>query len=362
MQISMNNRIRTPGLAIIAAVLLATAFSSRASAQTATKTQTVIKLATLVPSGTSYHHTLLAMGEKWRKDSNGSIKLLIYPDGTMGGEAEIVRRMRIGQIQAAALTVAGLSEIDPSVSALQKMPLVYRSLEEAAYVRTKLAPDLERRLADKGFVVLFWADAGWVRLFSKKPGILPDDFKKMKIFVTAGDDPLAELYRSAGFSPVLLEWVDVMASLQTGMVDAVPTIPLQALTGQFDLSAPNMLELNWLPLVGALVMTKKSWDALQPAQREAMMKAAADCGQEFQMEGRKESQESVEAMKKRGKKSEKNPGFQVQPVSKEAEEKWRVFSESLYPKIRGNIVPADMFDEVLRVLHDYRATHGASAK
>jgi len=149
MRISMNDRIRKPGVVIIAAVLLAMAFSSRALAQTATKTQTEIRLATLVPSGTSYHHSLLAMGEKWRKDSNGSIKLMIYPDGTMGGEAAIVRRMRIGQIQAAALTVAGLSEIDPSVSALQKMPLVYRSLEEAAYVRARLAPDLERRLGER---------------------------------------------------------------------------------------------------------------------------------------------------------------------------------------------------------------------
>lgn len=362
MRILSEKKYRKSGSAMIAALLLAMALPpncpAQSPAQTATKTKTQIKLATLVPSGTSYHHSLLAMGEKWRKDSNDSIKLTIYPDGTMGGEAEIVRRMRVGQLQAAALTVAGLAEIDPSVSALQKMPLVYRSLEEAAYVRSKLAPELERRLAQRGFVVLFWADAGWVRLFSKEPGLLPEDFKKMKIFVTAGDNAQSELYNSAGFRPVQLEWIDVLAALQTGMVDAVPTIPLQALTGQFDLPAHNMLELNWLPLVGALVMTKRSWDALQPAQREAMMKAAADCGQEFQVEGRKESQESVEAMKKRGKKS----GFQVHPVSKEAEEEWRRFSESLYPRIRGNIVPADMFDEVMQVLRDYRTTQGAPAK
>jgi len=217
-----------------------------------------------------------------------------------------------------------------------------------------LSSDLDRRLADKGFVVLFWADAGWVRIFSREPGILPEDFKKMNIFVTAGDVSQSDLYKSAGFHPVLLEWSDVLTSLQTRMIDAVPTIPFHALANQFYLSTHHMLEVNWLPLVGALIVTKKSWDALQPAERDAMLKAAADCGQEFQSLGRKEGQESVESMQKRG--------LQVHPVSKEAEEEWRRFSEGFYPKIRGNIVPADMFDQVMQVLREYRATHGASGK
>ena len=234
------------------------------------------------------------------------------------------------------------------------MPLVYRSLDEAAYVRDKLAPDLNRRLADKGFVVLFWTDGGWVRLFSKNPGILPKDFKQMKIFVTAGDTAQSELYKSAGFTPVLLEWTDALTSLQTGMIDAVPTIPFHALSNQFYVSTHHMLELNWLPLVGALIMNKKTWDGLQPAERDVILKSAAECGQEFQTLGRKESQESVESMQKRG--------LQVQPVDKQAAEVWQQFSEGFYPKIRGNIVPADMFDKVMQILHDYRASAGAPAK
>ena len=343
MKLGMSGK---PGRMIVAAGLLAIGLSSNGLGQTR------IRLATLIPSGTSYHHSLQEMGEKWKKASNGSLALTIYPDGVMGSEDEIVRRMRVGQLQAAVLTVSGLSAIDPSVGALQKMPLVYRSLDEAAYVRNKLAPDLDRRFAEKGFVVLFWVDGGWVRLFSREPGMLPQDFKKMKIFVTAGDVTQSELYKSAGFNPVLLEWSDVLTSLQTGMLDALPTIPLHADTNQFYLSTHHMLEINWLPLVGALIMTKRSWDAIPAGQREDMLKAAADCGQEFQTNNRKENQEAIEAMQKRG--------LQVHPVKKEAEEEWRRFSEGLYPAIRGHIVPADTFDKVMQLLHDYRATAGAS--
>jgi TRAP-type C4-dicarboxylate transport system substrate-binding protein len=348
MQISMDGKYRTVARTIIAAVLLAMGLPSHSSAQTR------IRLATLIPSGTSYHHSLQEMGAKWKESSNGALALTIYADGTMGSEADVVRRMRIGQLQAALITVAGLSEIDPSVGALQKMPLVYRSLDEVAYVRNKMAPELDRRFADKGFVVLFWTDAGWVRFFSRQPGILPEDFKKMKIFVTAGDNTQAELLKAAGYNPVLLEWSDALTSLQTGMVDAVQTVPLHALSNQFYLSTHHMLELNWIPLVGALIITKKTWDSLSPAEHEAMMKAAADCGQEFEALNRKETQESLEAMEKRG--------LQVHPVSAQAEEEWRRFSENLYPKIRGTIVPADTFDQVVEILREYRATQGASGK
>jgi TRAP-type C4-dicarboxylate transport system substrate-binding protein len=294
------------------------------------------------------------MGAKWKQASGGTLTLTIYAGGTQGNEAEIVQRMRVGQLQAAVLTVAGLSEIDPSVSALQKMPLMFRSLEEEAYVRAKLAPELERRLADKGFVVLFWADAGWVRFFSKEPAVLPQDFTKMKILVSAADNDQSEVMKAAGYKPVLLEWSDALTGLQTGMINALPTVPLHALSSQFYTVTHHMLEVNWLPLVGALIMTKGSWDALPPAEREAMLKAAAECGQEFQVQGYRENQEALEAMKKHG--------LQVHPVDAETEAAWRRFSEGLYPKVRGRIVPADMFDEVVQILGEYRASPQVSGK
>jgi TRAP-type C4-dicarboxylate transport system substrate-binding protein len=320
----------------------------------AASAQTRIRLATMVPSGTSYHHSLQVMGAKWKQASGGTLNLTIYADGTMGSESETVRRMRIGQLQAAVLTVTGLAEINPSVSALQKMPLMFRSLDEAAYVRAKLTPDLERGLAEKGFVVLFWMDAGWVRFFSKEPAMLPQDFRKMKILVSESDNNQSEIMKAIGYNPVLLEWSDALTGLQTGMVDALATVPLHALTSQFFQVTHHMLEVNWLPLVGVLIVTKASWDSLPPAQQDAMRQAAAECGQEFQNQGRQENQAALEAMKKRG--------LQVHAVSPEMEKEWRQFAEGTYPKVRGRVVPADVFDKVVEILRDYRAREGSSEK
>src|SRR5262245_55607195 len=157
------------------------------------------KLSTIAPRGSSYHQNLLEMGEKWRKISNGAIQLTLYPDGTQGSEADTVGLMQTRSIQASLLTVVGLAEIEPAVGALQNMPMSFRTLEEVDYVGEKLRPQLEGSLAAKGYKVLFWTDAGWVRFFSKAPVLHPDDLRKLKLFSWAGSEHQANLWKSAGF-------------------------------------------------------------------------------------------------------------------------------------------------------------------
>jgi TRAP-type C4-dicarboxylate transport system substrate-binding protein len=310
-----------------------------------------VKLATLVPKGTSYHQILLEMAEKWRQAPGGGVGLTLYTDGTMGGEADMVRRMRVGQIQAGLLTVGGLSEIDPSVRALQNMPMMFRSLDEVDYVRAKLRPELEKRLEEKGFVMLFWGDAGWIRYFSRRAAVTPEDFKKLKVFVSSGDNEQIDIMKALGYRAVPLEYTDVLTSLQTGLIDAVPSTPFYALAGQFYGPAPHMLELNWAPLVGGAVISKKTWDSFPAATRETLLKAAAEAGEQIKLRGRKENEEAVEAMKKRG--------LTVHPATPEVEAEWRKLSETVYPMIRGRIVPAEMFDKVVRLLDEYRASGGS---
>ncbi len=313
-----------------------------------------IRLGTLAPNGSSYYKHLQLMGEKWRKAPGGGATLTIYPDGTMGSEADMVRRMKLGQLQAAMVTTTGLSEIEPGATGLQSVPMFFRSLEEVDYVAVKLQPMLEKRLAEKGFIVLFWSDTGWVRFFSKQPIVTPDDLKKTKLFVAANRPAEENVYRSAGCNPVPLEVTDILPNLQTGLINAVCLPPSIALALQVDNAAPHMLDLNWVPLVGAAIITKKTWDSIPAESRETMRKAAADAGKLIKADGRREGIESVEAMRKRGLK--------VHPVTPEVEAQWKQIAESVYPKIRGTSVPADIFDEVLNQLKIFRAAHSGDKK
>lgn len=312
-----------------------------------------IRLATLLPQGSSQYHALEEMGQQWKASTGGAITLTIYPGGAMGGEEETIRRLRLGQLQAATLSAAGLSSIDSAVGAIEKIPLLYHSLDEMEYVCSKMQPDLEQRLEQKGFVALAWSDAGWIHIMSRQPYTTPEEFKakKSKIFVTSSDIDEAGLMNSLGFQAVPLEWSDVLISLQTGLVDTVPSTPFYALASQFDLAAKNLLEVKYVALVGATVMTKRAWDALTPDQREKVQKAAEQAGKKIRAESRAENQEAIEAMKKRG--------LQVHPVPPDLEDDWRHFAESVYPKIRGKMVPADAFDKALSFVAEYRASHKA---
>src|SRR5436309_3954233 len=231
-----------------------------------------VRLGTLAPKGSSYTKHLQAMGEGWRQAPGGGALLTIYPDGTMGSEADMVRRMRLGQLQAAMVTVSGLSEIEPGVAGLQAMPKVFRTLEEVDFIREKMEPMLEKRLEAKGFVVLFWSDAGFVRFFSKQPVVAPDDLRKTKLFVAANRPAEVEIYRFVGCNPVPLEVADILPSLQSGLIDCACMPPSIALSLQLHGIAPHMLDMNWVPLVGAAVITKKTWDTLSPETQEVVRK------------------------------------------------------------------------------------------
>jgi len=332
------------------ALAAALGLSTSAAAQDAVK----IRLGTLAPRGTSWHRSLLEMGEKWRAAQGPGSAFIVYTDGSQGGEADMVRRMRVGQLNAALLSVVGLTEIDDSVAALQKMPMVFRSWDEVDYVREKLRPGLEKRFLEKGFVVLFWGDAGWVRFFSKEPALRPADYRRMKVFAWVGDNPQVDIMKALGYQPVVLEISDILPGLQTGMINMVPSTPFYALVGQFYGHAPYMLDMNWVPIVGAVVMTRKAWDAMSPSAQHALRQAADAGGAELRAISRRENEEAVEAMKKRGLK--------VQPLTPEIEAEWRAVAEQAYPLIRGRMVPAPLFDEVQQALREYRAAQPSARR
>jgi TRAP-type C4-dicarboxylate transport system substrate-binding protein len=262
----------------------------------------------------------------------------------------MVRLMRDGTLQAGLLTVVGLSLVEPGVAGLQDFPMAFRSLEEFDRVGEKLQPALEARLAEKGFLVLFWADAGWVRFFSKEPMLLPSDLAKMKVFSWAGSPAQVDIMRKAGYTPVPLESADILLGLRTGMINVSPAPPIWALASQVYQVAPHMLELNWAPLMGACVVKKEAWEKIPAAAREEMRKAAAEAGATIKSNSRAESERAVKAMESRG--------LTVHHVTPEMEAQWRQAAEKVYPDIRGTLVPAPMFDEVMQLLRDFRSGGG----
>ena len=143
-----------------------------------------VKMATLAPKGSSWYEILAKMGRDWEKATNGKVKIQIYPDGVAGDEDAMIRKMRIGQFQAAALTFNGISFIDPSVNGLS-IPMLYDNYEQLDMVMDLIEDEIKKRLEANGFILLAWADVGWARFFSTELVITPEDLKNMKLFTWA---------------------------------------------------------------------------------------------------------------------------------------------------------------------------------
>ncbi len=308
-----------------------------------------INLGTLAPKGSSYYQSLAKMGERWLEATDGKLKLVLYPDGRAGGESKMVQKMRARRpsLHAGLFTGVGLGEIERSVSGLQEMPMMFRDLDELEYVYRALRPNLERRLLAKGFVVLFWIDGGWVRLFSKEVTTTPEELKRRKLWVWSGATEQEAIMRLGGYHPVPLETAQVVTGLTTGLIDSAYLPPIFALKSQVDTRAGHMLELNYAPLIGAAVISKKAWDDIPAEYHAALLRAAQKAGEEIQAQSRKESEESVKAMVKRG--------LTVHPVTHELDLRWRAAAEELYDEIRGGLVPEDIFDQVFALVTAYRA-------
>ncbi|HTO63633.1 MAG TPA: TRAP transporter substrate-binding protein DctP, partial [Bradyrhizobium sp.] len=287
------------------------------------------------------------MGAAWKADSGGSIELVIYPGGVAGDEPDMVRKMRIGQLQAAALSEAGLHQILPDIRALM-MPMVLRSNAELDCVRDRIAPELERRFEAKGFKVLNWGDAGWIRFFTTKPVVRPEDLKPLKLFVWAGDDTaVADAWKDAGYQPVPLAVPDILTGLQSGLIDAVPTTPIAALSYQWFGLAPHMTDVKWAPLVGATVITMQAWNLIPDPLKPQLLQAAQSVGARLRQQVRPSEDAAIKAMVSRG--------LTIHPVPPAIQAEWEASATAGYRNRIASLVRPAMLAEVERSRDECRA-------
>jgi len=260
--------------------------------------------------------------------------------------------MRLGTLDAGLLSAAGFGDIDRSIFALE-LPMGYASYEELDFVLQKMEATLEKLYADKGFVVLGWADAGWVRFFCKSPVRTPDDLKGLKLFTWAGDDPAVELWKAAGFHPVPLPSTEISTALQTGLVTALPTTPQAALLLQWYTHAKYMCDVRWAVLLGGIVIAKASWEKIPADARPALAKSAHEAARTLGSLTRAAEAGNIDAMVKHG--------LTVVPIDAAALDAWHRTAEAVYPKLRGGFVPTAAFDEALKIRDEYRKIQAGKA-
>lgn len=305
-----------------------------------------LKLATLVPEGSIWDKSERSLGAAIQNATAGRVKFQIYPGGVAGDEPDLLRKLRIGQLQAVLFSAPGLGDIDPAFTLFQ-VPLLFENDAEVLYVLEELRPELERRLDAKGCVLLHWTNVGWLRIFGSKPLANFEDFEQRKQFVWGSEGRLASWYQELGLRPVSLSATDVLTGLQTGLIETLPVTPLAALSLQWFRSAPYMLDHRFAPLLGALVVSKSSWQKIDAADREAILKLARETEQKLLAEIPKREEEALAEMQARGLSIAKEPASDA--------EKWLSLGREFQKRFREHTVPPEIFDRAVKLLEEHRA-------
>ena len=323
--------------------LLIAALALALAAPVAAQRRIRINLGTVVPEDSPWHEVLQQMRQDWKRISGGSIELRIYAGGALGDDVEMLRKARTGKLQAIAMTGIGLSRIDTGVDALQ-VPMLFESYEQFDYVHERMAPELERRIAEKGFQVLVWSDGGWAHFFSKAPSATLDDIREQKLWISAGDPRTEQIYKDFGFNVVPLPLTEMTTALQTGLLETVLVPPLYAMLNGSYRRAGNMTDLAIVPVIGGIVIANQAWERIPADLRPKLAAASEDAGEKQRTRIRRMGDDAVEEMRERG----------LNVVSADRDD-WQTELEEAYPKLRGSYAPADLFDEAKRLRDEFRS-------
>lgn len=312
---------------ILVAVAMLVAFATLAGGQQ-------IKLASVAPEASPWGRALNDLAVQWREISNGRIRVRVYHNAIAGDEDDILRKMRIGQLQAAVLTSQGMKQVVPEVYSVS-VPLMISSQEELSYVMDEIEPELNAAFERNRLHVLAWSRAGWVHFFSKEPVTYPEDLKSQRLAANPVDQELLQAFRIMGYRPIPMPQPELLTSLNSGLVDAFYTSPLVAAGFQWFGLAPHMLDLKVAPFLGAIVISDAAWRRIPNSMKDELLEAADGISAQIDDEVLELEEEALETMQRFG--------LEVQEVTPEIEAEWKRDVE------RHNEALLEVFDPVMTV-------------
>jgi len=261
--------------------------------------QYTIKFASIAPEGSTWMNVMKEFDAAVQKESGGRIKFRMYPSGVQGDEKTVIRKIGVGQLHAAGFTGVGMGEIAPKVRILD-MPFLIRSSEEADNLNQNFEKEFEQAFEANGYVLLGWAEVGFVYVFSNSPIYRPEDIKQIKMWVWDGD-PVAETsFRALGIKPIPLSFDNVRTSLQTGLVNAFYTTPYAAIALQWYTQAKYMVDFPLTCSAGAVLLSKKYFDAMPKDLQEILLRNGRIYMKKLTEAGRLDNEKSLMELKKRG--------------------------------------------------------------
>lgn len=218
-----------------------------------------IKVGVLAPEGTSWASNMEEMAKEIKSSTNGEVNIRLYLGGTQGDEHDVLRKIRVGQLQAGIFTGKTLGDINGDVRVIE-IPFNFDGdSKKAMGAVDELAPLFNQGFQEKGFENLGFFEIGNVYFVSKKEFSDLESLKGMKIWAWEGDKLVSTMIDAMGLVSVPLPITDVLSSLSSGIVEAAYAPPLGIIALQWSTRVNYTLDLPISFSVGAFLIESKTW-------------------------------------------------------------------------------------------------------
>ncbi len=303
--------------------------------------QTIIKVASVMPEGSPWTKVLREMAAEIQKQTNGEVAMVIYAGGVSGDEADVIRKMRVNRIHAAGFTGVGLGMIVPQMRILES-PLLFESQQEVDFVKEAVFDEFSAAFAKEGYIFLGYVDGGFVYFFSKTGMAEPDDLKKVKMWLWT-QDRIAETFLDVfGIKAYPLHVADVNTGLETGMIDAFYSVPVAAVSFQWYWRVQYMLDYPMVSSTGGFLINRDIFGQLSEQNRTVLKTLTKKyCGELVQIT-RDANVEAIKVLTEAGIKLTKPSHAQIEFFRQKARETYErnipgLYSRALFEKIQGLI-------------------------
>jgi TRAP-type transport system periplasmic protein len=307
---------------------------------------TVFKIATVSPDGTAWMQAMRTGADEIQQKTAGRIVFKFYPGGVMGDDDNVLRKIRIGQLQGGAVTASALVDIAPDIG-IYELPYLFSSLQQVDYVRSRLDSKLMAGLEDKGFVGFGLAEGGFTYMMSNRRLDSVEDVRKQKVWIPDGNKVGEAVFNSADISPVILPLSDVLIGLQTGLIDTIITSPIGAIALQWHTRVSHVVDEPLTYFSALLVLDKSKFDKLKQEDQQVVRDIMTRVFRTIDAQNRKDNIAAREALIKQGLKFE--------PLSPSARKQWQAIGQQAMLKLeQQNNYSKSIYDSMMQLLDEAR--------
>ncbi|MFI5309142.1 MAG: TRAP transporter substrate-binding protein DctP [Polyangiales bacterium] len=304
------------------------------------KADNMIRIATLAPRDTDLAHNFIKIDRGLREATKGTWGIQLYPGGIAGDEKDVIRKMKVNQMDGSLITHIGLSQIVREVTVLT-VPGVIDTYDRVERVQSAMKQEWDQLFDKGGFKLIAWGEVGQVRFFSKTPITKPSDLKSMRPWLWPESYMMKETYKTVGANPVPLSMPEVYGGLQTGQIDMVWNSAIAVVALQWHTKLSCVTKQTSGVLLGAMLMTKEKWQSIPEDVRKSLEEQIKKNIEGDNKETRESDKKALEKLLQRG--------YKATDFSPEGKKEYDQVTNTVREHLVGRAYPKELLERVMKI-------------